>query len=223
AAIWGMETNFGSYSGGMDVIRSLATLAYDPRRSAFFRKELFNALRILEEGHIAPKDMKGSWAGAMGQSQFMPSSFNAYAQDFDGDGRADIWLTKADVFASIAHYLKKHKWRDDLTWGRAVTLPANMADLEAEIALVRQPKACRRALRHHSRILPLETWQKLGVRRLNGDDLPKRNVGASLVRPAGADGPAYLTYDNFRAILSYNCSNFYAIAVGQISDALRDQ
>ena len=219
-AIWGMETNYGSHSGNMDVIGSLATLAYDTRRSAFFRKELMAALRILNEGHIDFAAMKGSWAGAMGQSQFMPTSFHAYAQDFDGDGRRDIWLNPADVFASIANYLKRHNWRGDLGWGREVVLPESFGTFETEIAQEKPLRACRRALKEHSRQLPLSDWQEMGVRGVNGDDLPQNGILASLVRPAGNDGPAFLTYANYRAILSYNCSNFYALAVGHIADAL---
>ena len=220
AAIWGMETNYGSHSGGMDVIGSLATLAYDTRRSAFFRQELMAALRILNEGHIDFAAMKGSWAGAMGQSQFMPTSFHAYAQDFDGDGRRDIWLNPADVFASIANYLKRHNWQGDLSWGREVVLPEDFGAFEAEIAQDKPPRACRRALREHSRQLPLSDWQAMGVRGANGGELPQTGILASLVRPAGNQGPAFLTYANYRAILSYNCSNFYALAVGRIADAL---
>ena len=220
-AIWGMETNYGSFTGGMDVIRSLATLAWDRRRHAYFRSELLNALKILEQGHIARTDMKGSWAGAMGHGQFMPSSFLEYAQDFDGDGRRDIWANTADVFASIANYLKRFRWRDDMTWGRRVLLPADFAAHEERIAPDGPPRSCRRALRHHSRQLDLAEWQALGVRRLSGTDLPTREFKASLVRPGGADGPAYLTYGNFRSVLRYNCSNFYALAVGHLADRLR--
>ena len=122
-ALWGIETNFGQYTGGFSVIAALSTLAYDGRRSAYFRKELLNALQIIEEGHISAADMKGSWAGAMGQSQFMPSSFLNYAYDYNGDGRRDIWTTQHDVFASIANYLGSVGWRDDMTWGRQVRLP----------------------------------------------------------------------------------------------------
>ena len=125
-ALWGIETNFGQHTGGFSVVAALATLAYDGRRSAYFRKELLNALTILQEGHIKPADMKGSWAGAMGQSQFMPSSFLSYATDWDGDGRRDIWTTQNDVFASIANYLSSVGWRDDLTWGREVKVPAGL-------------------------------------------------------------------------------------------------
>ncbi len=223
-AIWGLETNYGSYTGGMSVVRSLATLAWDRRRSRFFRGELINALKILDAGHITPERMLGSWAGAMGQSQFMPSSFLAYAADFDGDGRRDIWTDTGDVFASIAHYLAAHGWREDLTWGRAVRLPADREGLWEKVKRRHPPKTCGRALRDHSRRLPLDEWQRLGVRRLGGGALPKRpDLVASLVAPDGLDHDAYLAYANYRAILSYNCSNLYALAVGLLSDALKDE
>ncbi|GAB4119873.1 MAG: hypothetical protein Kow00104_02600 [Rhodothalassiaceae bacterium] len=220
AAIWGLETNYGATSGTMSVPRSLATLAWDRRRPDYFRGELLAALRILDERHIAAGEMIGSWAGAMGQSQFMPSSFLEYAQDFDGDGRRNIWSDPGDVFASIAHYLKKYGWNADMTWGRQVLLPEGMS--AGSLAPKEPPRTCRRALDAHSERLPLPVWQDMGVRRLNGTALPKRDFLASLVEPAGPGGPAFLTYDNFRAILRYNCSNFYALAVGHIADRLRE-
>lgn len=223
-AIWGLETNYGQYTGGMSVVRSLATLAWDRRRSRFFRNELINALKILDAGHITPDRMLGSWAGAMGQSQFMPSSFLAYAADFNGDGRRDIWTDTGDVFASIARYLAAHGWHSDLTWGRPVRLPSDHAGLWRKVKRARPPRTCGRALRDHSRRLPLSEWQRLGVRRLDGGDLPKRpELEASLVAPDGLDHEAYLTYSNYRAILSYNCSNLYALAVGLLSDAFKDE
>jgi len=136
-ALWGIETNFGQFTGGFPVVNALATLAYDGRRSAYFRGELMKALQILEEGHITPEDMKGSWAGAMGQSQFMPSSFLAYAHDYDGDGAKDIWNTQADVFASAANYLKGVGWNDDLTWGREVRVPAGFDPDQASLDVVK--------------------------------------------------------------------------------------
>ncbi|HLT62949.1 MAG TPA: lytic murein transglycosylase, partial [Pseudohongiella sp.] len=136
-AIWGIETNFGGFTGGTDVIRALVTLAYDPRRSTFFRGELMAALQILQEGHITPAAMKGSWAGAMGQSQFMPSSFRDFAVDFNGDGRRDIWTTEADVFASIANYLAAAGWREGERWGREVRVPS---DFHARAAQWQQPE-----------------------------------------------------------------------------------
>ena len=166
--------------------------------------------------------MKGSWAGAMGQSQFMPTSFHGYARDHNGDGRRDIWTTEADVFASIANYLKKHKWSANGTWGRPVTLPEGFSLTSPDVKRTTKPKRCRRALKTHTRMLPLSRWQELGVRRLNGGDLPQVDIEASLVQPSGEGGQAYLTYANYRSILGYNCSNFYGIAVGLLADKFKD-
>lgn len=203
-ALWGIETDFGRYLGGFPVIPALASLAYDGRRSAYFRKELFNALTVIDRGHIGAKDMMGSWAGAMGQNQFMPSSFLRYAVDYDGDGRRDIWGTHADIFASSANYLSKVGWRGDQTWGRKVRLP-NGFD-RALIGL-----KVRKGLRD---------WQRLGVRRPDGRDLPARNLRSSILLPGGADGSAYVVYDNFRAILRWNRSNLFATAVGSLADRI---
>lgn len=152
----------------------------------------------------------------------MPTSFKAYAQDFDGDGRRDIWTTEADVFASIAHYLASHGWRADRTWGRAVRIPDGMAPTNGDLAQETMPKSCGRALKSHSRKLSLSEWQERGVRRLDNRDLPDVDAMASMVQPGGTDGQTFLTYSNYRAILSYNCSNLYAMAVGHLADALRD-
>ncbi|WP_435275818.1 lytic transglycosylase domain-containing protein [Psychrobium sp. nBUS_13] len=219
-AFWGLETNYGTFTGNNDIIRSLATLAYDKRRGPYFRKELFNALTILKEGHIKLEDMKGSWSGAMGQGQFMPSSFLQLAQDFDGDGRKDIWHTHADVFASIANYLKHYGWNDQQTWGRQVTLPDNAKSLVEQVKQTTPEKGCR-ALRAHSDKLPLSQWNELGVRRLNNNDLPAVSLKATLTVPDGVSGDAFLTYGNFRTILRYNCANSYAITVGLLSDKLK--
>jgi membrane-bound lytic murein transglycosylase B len=210
-ALWGIETDFGRVTGGFDVISALASLAYDGRRSAFFRKELFHALTIIDQGHVSADNMKGSWAGAMGQSQFMPSSFVQYAQDYDGDGRRDIWSTQADVFASAANYLKRVGWRDDITWGRQVQLPTS-------------GKASRdnsMALHDNKTWKGLNDWAALGVTSFDGSALPSRNIQARLVMPDGKDGPAYLAYKNFEAILKWNRSNYFAIAVGTLSDSMR--
>lgn len=217
-AFWGIETNYGSFTGGTDVIRALVTLAYDPRRAAYFRAELFSALEILNEGHISHAQMKGSWAGAMGQSQFMPSSFLQFAQDFDGDGKRDIWNSKADVFASIAQYLKAAQWDDKQTWGREVQLPA---DYHARAEQWRQPPteySCS-VLRHHSIQMPLQAWQEIGVRRADGSALPTQDFMASIVLPDGESGRAFITYTNFRAILKYNCANNYALSIGHLADS----
>ena len=204
-ALWGIETDFGRVTGGFKVISALATLAHDGRRSAFFRKELLNALQILHEGHIAPKEMMGSWAGAMGQSQFMPSSFLAHAVDYDGDGRRDIWTTRPDVFASAANYLAKSGWRADQTWGREVKLPR---DFDFALADLKVRK-------------PIGGWQVLGVRRPDGGDLPTRQLSASIVLPEkGKMSPAYLVYSNYRTTLRWNRSTYFALAVGLLSDGI---
>lgn len=205
-ALWGIETNFGSNTGGFDVIAALATLAFDGRRSAYFRKELLNALTILEEGHISPANMKGSWAGAMGQSQFMPSSFLAYAVDYNGDGKRDIWTTRQDVFASIAKYLSSVGWRDDITWGREVLLPEGFDG---------------NALASSKEMKSMSEWRALGVTALGGADLPKRELKSRLILPKNGGGRAFLAYANYDAILKWNRSDFFAIAVGTLSDAIR--
>ena len=204
-ALWGIETDFGRVTGGFKVIPALATLAHDGRRSAFFRKELLNALQILHEGHIAPKEMMGSWAGAMGQSQFMPSSFLAHAVDYDGDGRRDIWTTRPDIFASAANYLAKSGWRADQTWGREVKLPR---DFDFALADLKVRK-------------PIGGWQALGVRQPDGGDLPTRQLSASIVLPEkGKLSPAYLVYSNYRTTLRWNRSTYFALAVGLLSDGI---
>ena len=205
-ALWGIETDFGRITGGFPVISSLATLAYDGRRSKFFRKELLLALKIVDGGHILAKDMVGSWAGAMGQNQFMPSSFHAYAVDYDKDGSKDIWKTLPDIFASIANYLSKSGWQADQTWGRPVSLPEDFSSK----FLGRQIKK------------PLGEWQQLGVRKLSGQDLPKRNLLSSIIRPEkGQNGPAFLIYKNYEVILKWNRSNYFATAVGILSDKIK--
>ena len=200
-AIWAVETRFGSYTGGFDVIAALATLAFDGRRSAFFRKELLHALRILDEGHISRTDMMGSWAGAMGQSQFMPSSFNRFAVDWDLDRRRDIWQNQGDVFASIANYLARSGWQRSMPWGAAVALPEGF-DLTRD------------------GVEPLETWLSWGVMWQGEDPVLPMDAAASLVLPAGANGPAFLVFDNYRAILKWNRSDYFAMSVTAIADAL---
>jgi membrane-bound lytic murein transglycosylase B len=219
-ALWGIETSFGRATGGFSVIRALATLAYDGRRSAYFRRELFNALRIIDAGHVTAGHMLGSWAGAMGQNQFMPSSFLSYAVDYDGDGRRDIWTTRADVFASSANFLKRSGWREDQTWGREVRLPKGFADKLPGLMPAERPKGCR-ALAKISVQKTLPEWAALGIRRADGGPLPPRPLKASLVVPEGAEGPALLVYGNFRATLKWNCSVLFATAVGILADRLR--
>jgi membrane-bound lytic murein transglycosylase B len=203
-AFWGLETNFGDYLGGFPVIGSLATLAYDPRRSDFFRSELLAALSIIDDGHISTANMLGSWAGAMGQPQFMPSTFIRFAVDGDGDGRQDIWHSLPDVFASAANFLSESGWQGDKTWGREVKIPS---DFNLDLAGLQIKKT-------------LAAWQILGVRKINGEDLPRVNIKGSVILPAGHDGPAFLIYNNFHTILRWNRSDLYAIAVGHLADRI---
>jgi len=205
-ALWGVETDFGRITGGFPVIAALATLAYDGRRSAFFRKELMLALDILQQGHIKPDAMKGSWAGAMGQNQFMPSSFHRFAVDHDGDGHKDIWGTLPDVFASIARYLSESGWRHDQTWGREVELPKNFDRGQLGLEIRK----------------PLSAWQDLGVRRADGGALPGRDVAASIVEVVERSGRArhFAAYEDFNVILKWNRSTYFAVAVGTLADAL---
>jgi membrane-bound lytic murein transglycosylase B len=203
-ALWGIETSFGRFLGGFPVIGALATLAHDGRRSAYFREELLNALRILEDGHITPDAMVGSWAGAMGQSQFMPSSFVNYAVDHDGDGRRDIWGTHADVFASAANYLAQAGWNAGETWGRQVQLPAGF---DRDLTGLKVKKT-------------LAEWQAMGLRRADGADLPQAAMSGSVVLPGGEGGPAYLVYDNYRTIMRWNRSFYFATSVGLLADRI---
>ncbi|WP_282608306.1 lytic murein transglycosylase [Pelagibius sp. Alg239-R121] len=203
-SFWGLESNFGSHTGGFSVITALTTLAYDERRSAFFRAQLLDALKIIDSGDIAPAQMSGSWAGAMGQVQFIPSTFRGHAVDADGDGRRDLWNSHPDIFASAANFLSNLGWDDSETWGREVRLPSNF-DLE----LV--------GFEHKK---PIGDWQKMGVRRADGRDLPSAAIEGSLVLPSGHKGPAFLVYGNFRATLKWNNSILYAIAVGHLADRI---
>lgn len=206
-AFWGLESNFGDYTGGFPVIGALATLAHDRRRSDFFRVQLLDALKIIDQGHIAPASMTGSWAGAMGQLQFIPSTFINYAVDSDGDTRKDIWNNLPDIFASAANYLSSIGWRGDEIWGREIQLPP---DFDWELANLRTRK-------------PLAEWQQLGVRRADGRELPRADLSGAIVLPGGHKGPAFLVYRNFDAILNWNRSLLYAIAVGHLADRLADQ
>ncbi|HSV28098.1 MAG TPA: lytic murein transglycosylase [Candidatus Omnitrophota bacterium] len=203
-ALWGIETDYGRVTGGFSVVSALATLAYDGRRSNYFRGELMNALTILDQGHISPAEMKGSWAGAMGQCQFMPSSFLKFAQDWNGDGRTDIWTTRGDVLASAANYLSTEGWKGDQTWGRAVKLPDGF-----------DPKLIGADTRKS-----LKDWAKLGVRSRNGKPLPALDLEGSVVLGESGKGPAFIVYDNFRTIMKWNRSTYFALAVGHLADKL---
>ena len=212
-SIWGLESNFGRFSGVRPTIVTLATLAYDPRRSALFRRELFAALKILDSGDVEPSAMRGSWAGALGQPQFMPSSFLLHAQDFDGDGRRDIWKSTPDVFASIANYLAAYGWNKEQTWGREVSLSAPVLDRVPEAAPL-QTEGCL-ARRQMTVPLPLAAWKKLGVKTVTGGPLPSADIEASLVSGVKRH---FLVYPNYQAILGYNCVNAYGLSVGILGD-----
>jgi membrane-bound lytic murein transglycosylase B len=216
-AIWGIETRYGQHAGTMPVFQALATLAWDARRSAFFRGQLFDALTMVQRGHIEPSRMLGSWAGAMGQPQFMPSSYLAYAVDFDGDGRRDIWTSHADTFASIANYLKQHGWRGREPWGREVRVSPSAADRIAR-TLEPRPSGCR-AMRSMIGPAPLADWQRLGIRQPDGSALPATAGTAALVR---VDARQFLTHANYDALLRYNCAHHYALTVAILADRIRD-
>jgi membrane-bound lytic murein transglycosylase B len=197
--IWGMETNFGSFTGSMPVIQSLATLAYTRYRGDFFRNELLVALEMIEQGHVEPAALRGSWAGAMGHTQFMPTSFMQHAVDGDGDGRRDIWSSPADALASTANYLRNHGWQPGLPWGFEVALPEGF-----DYRNVRQGFAA---------------WSRLGVSRADRQPMP-RSGEAMLFLPAGARGPAFLVTENYNAIKAYNSSDAYALGVAHLGDLI---
>ncbi|MDC2963810.1 lytic murein transglycosylase [Gammaproteobacteria bacterium] len=213
-AFWGLETNYGRYQGNYSVIRSLATLGHDPRRHSFFTRELLSALKILEQGHVKSRFFVGAWAGAMGQSQFMPSSFFDYAQDFDGDGKKDIWNSELDVFASIANYLHKNGWVYSELWGKRIKVEKEIYDLFPP----KSGESGCRALNHHSAKLPLENWKNLGI------DSGKLAMGKTyaLLRLSDAPDQTYLVGSNFETILQYNCANKYAVSVGLLADHLAE-
>jgi membrane-bound lytic murein transglycosylase B len=203
-ALWGMETDFGDYLGNFHVIEALATLAYDQRRSHFFRAELLDALQIVDEGHISADAMIGSWAGAMGQMQFIPSAFTKHAVDYTGDGRKDIWGSLPDAFSSAANFLTNMGWQPGEIWGREVCLSD-----EFDLMLATM-----------DRKMTLEEWSSLGVRRPEGAALPQADMEGSIVLPQGYKGPAFLVYDNFRAIKRWNPSINFAISVGYLADRI---
>ena len=201
-SFWAIESNYGRATGGFSVLQALATLAFDPRRADFFRTELLTALKIIDDGHIAVDNMSGSWAGAMGQLQFLPSVFARYGIDGDNDGKIDIWNSLPDIFHSAANFLSQSGWRGDERWGREVLLPSNF---DFSLTGTRTRK-------------PLQEWNDLGIIQMNGSPIPVPRMQASVILPAGAGGPAFLTYANFRATMVYNPSTFYALTVGHLAD-----
>ena len=208
-ALWGIETSYGNYTGSFNVVRSLMTLSHNLRRRDFFTEELINALTIIDQGHIEPSQMMGSWAGAMGQNQFMPSSFLSYATDFDMDGKKDIWSTLPDVFASSSNYLSSSGWNNEETWGREVIV-VNKIDENFITTSAKEVNINK----------SLKEWSSLGVVSLNGNSLPDKDLHAYLVYPEGENGRKYIVYENFKTLMKWNRSLFFGIAVGTLSDMI---
>jgi membrane-bound lytic murein transglycosylase B len=210
-ALWGNESNFGRIQGSHPVLSSLVSLAYDGRREALFKRQFFAALTILNEGHVSLDKFTGSWAGAMGQSQFMPSSFLTYAVDGNGDGKKDIWGTPEDVFASIANFLSQEGWNGDQTWGRQVKLGENFdnTQLNAVSGLAK------------NKMLSLQAWQNLGVTRFDESALPNVSMKASLILPDDENGRIYLVYNNFHTLMRWNRSLYFGVSVGYLADRIR--
>ncbi|NHN87600.1 lytic murein transglycosylase [Acetobacter conturbans] len=200
--IWGLESYYGRITGGFNIVDALATLAYDGRRASFFRSELLKALQILNEGRIAPAAMSGSYAGAMGQPQFMPSAYLKYARAFDGSSRADIWKSVPDVLMSIGNYLGKSGWRTGEPWGQAITVPETLPQSEVG----------------RDRTRTLSAWMEAGVRRQDGTAFTRPAIEGAIVRPDGAGGEAFMVYHNFNVIRRYNPSDYYALGVGLMGD-----
>lgn len=216
-AIYGHETNYGSYVGDFDLIRSLATLSWEGRRRTLFEPELLATLKMLDDG-VPRSRLVGSWAGATGYPQFLPSVYLRLAKDGDGDGKADIWTSEADALASIANYFVHSGWRRGQPWGVAVTVPASLD--RSSIAARTNPPRCPRVFNRHSRWLTMAEWRRLGV-TAQGAGWPGDTVLATLLEPDGPGKTAYLLTSNYRAILDYNCSNFYALSVGLLADAVK--
>ena len=203
-AFWGLETNFGSYLGNMSTTDSLATLACDERRSSYFTAEMMSALKIIDAGHVEPENMTGSWAGAMGHVQFMPTSYLRYAVDNDADGRLDLWNSTADAMASAGNFLQALGWQRGLRWGREVSLPDGFDYTLAQ----------------RSNRQPLSEWRSLRVSTAMGTPLPQADIEAAILVPAGHQGPAFIVYENFNIIMGWNRSEFYALAVGHLADRI---
>ncbi|MEJ7927116.1 lytic murein transglycosylase [Sphingobium sp. AN641] len=215
-AIYGHETNYGSYTGDFDLLRSLATLAHEGRRRALFEPEFLATLKMLDNG-VPRSRLVGSWAGATGYPQFLPSVYLRLARDGDGDGRADIWTSEADALASIANYFVNAGWRRGQPWGVAVSVPADFD--RSHIRALTNPARCPRVFNRHSRWLSIGEWRRMGIVMSGGRTLDN-DVMATLLEPDGPGRTAYLLTSNYRAILDYNCSNFYALSVGLLADAV---
>lgn len=203
-AFWGLETNYGGYLGNMPTLDSLATLACNPRRGDYFSTEFLTALRVMDRESLSPEQMRGSWAGAMGHTQFMPSNYMRYAVDGDGDGRIDLWGSEKDALASAAHFLNQLGWQEGVRWGREVSLPSGFDYGSTG--------------RSHTR--PVSEWAAQGILTADGKTLPAADIKASILVPAGHRGPAFLIYDNFAVIMKWNRSESYALSVGLLADRI---
>ena len=203
-AFWGLETNFGSYKGKMPVLDSLATLACDKRRSKYFTQEFLVAVKLMEREKLQKEDMIGSWAGAMGHTQFMPSAYTHYAIDGDGDGQINLWASEEDALSSAANFLASLGWERSFRWGREVQLPENFDYQESG----------------YKNRKPLSEWNAQGVKKADGSALGENDTTAYVIVPAGHNGPAFIAYKNFRVIMRWNNSEFYAIAVGVLADRI---
>ena len=214
-AVWGIETRYGRLTGRTPVLQALATLAWEPRRSSYFRGELFDALTMVSQRHVEARAMTGSWAGAMGQTQFMPSSYLKHAVDFDKDGKSDIWQSTADALASIAAYLKAYGWDGTYTWGREVKV-TDEARARIAARVPKRTEGCY-ARRNMTERVPLDEWSSMGVTRADGGTLPPSKVPAGLVDVGERQ---FLVYPNYDAILAYNCAHYYALSVALLADAI---
>ena len=217
AAIWGIETSYGRVLGRYDLPSALATLAFEGRRREMFTRELDAAVRMVGEGHVARGAMKGSWAGAFGQTQFLPTSYLSHGKDGDGDGKVDLWGSQADVFASIGHYLARSGWQQGEAWGFRSLVPEGFD--RVSVAASEPPTRCVTPLSRHSALKPAREWRALGFTPVNGS-WPADDVAMSLIEPDGAGQGAYLVTRSYRAILGYNCSNLYALSVTLLADAI---
>ncbi|WP_339724497.1 lytic murein transglycosylase [uncultured Paraglaciecola sp.] len=206
-AFWGLETNFGNYKGKIPTISALTTLACDQRRSGYFSQELMQALLLLERENLDPNEMIGSWAGAMGHTQFMPTAYMKYAKDGDGDGKVDLWNNELDALASAAHFLQNLGWKTGFKWGREVLLPE---DFDYQLAGKSQPQS-------------LSFWSQQKVTQVGGQTLGDSDLKAAVLIPAGHTGPAFIVYPNFDVILRWNNSEYYGIAVGHLADRIKGQ
>lgn len=204
-ALWGIETNFGEHKGKIDILDALATLAYDGRRSAYFQREFIQALKLIDDRPYLPRPLLGSWAGAMGQFQFMPSSYNKFAVDGDGNGKINLWTSTADGFASAANYLKQSGWQKN---GRLYTEVTLGQTLDDEIFGLKTQKT-------------IAEWQEIGIAPISGENFPKAGGMASLIRPDGDSGRAFLVYSNYRVIMAWNRSHHFALSVGMLADSIR--